>query len=72
MSVWDIYQVRLALADESLPLLTIIPVFVGIMGGLGVVFVYDAWRGKQRAKGSKWALDDTSRRLPLACVGGPL
>ncbi|KAI9146827.1 MFS-type efflux pump MFS2 [Paramyrothecium foliicola] len=47
-------------------------VLAGIFLGLGVVFLYDAWLARSQGKELAWALNATFRRLPLACLGGPL
>ncbi|KAM0277697.1 hypothetical protein ACHAQH_005640 [Verticillium albo-atrum] len=49
-----------------------LPILAGILLALAGVFVYDAYLTKHQVKGSPWASNDTHRRLPLACIGGPL
>ncbi|KAM0325472.1 hypothetical protein ACHAQA_007459 [Verticillium albo-atrum] len=52
--------------------LAYLPILAGIIMALGVVLWYDALLAEHQAKGAPWALNNTHRRLPLACIGGPL
>ncbi|KAL9945054.1 hypothetical protein ACHAQF_003831 [Verticillium nonalfalfae] len=50
----------------------IFQVLAGILLALAGVFIYDAQLAKYQARGSRWASNETHRRLPLAYIGGPL
>ncbi|KAM0504561.1 hypothetical protein D7B24_001309 [Verticillium nonalfalfae] len=49
-----------------------LPILAGILLALAGVFIYDAQLAKYQARGSRWASNETHRRLPLAYIGGPL
>ncbi|KAF3361314.1 Putative cation-transporting ATPase 1 [Verticillium dahliae VDG1] len=49
-----------------------LPILAGILLALAGVFLYDAQLARYQARGSRWASDETHRRLPLAYIGGPL
>ncbi|EGY18800.1 uncharacterized protein VDAG_08960 [Verticillium dahliae VdLs.17] len=49
-----------------------LPILAGILLALAGVFLYDAQLAQYQARGSRWASDETHRRLPLAYIGGPL
>lgn len=52
--------------------LTFLAIFVGSLGGLPVFMWWDRYLGRKQAEGKKWAKQEEYRRLPLACLGGPL
>lgn len=39
---------------------------------MGIFLWYDQILKKAKEKGESWAVLEESRRLPLACIGGPL
>jgi hypothetical protein len=52
--------------------LTFIAVFVGSLSGLPIIMQWDKYLAKKQEEGRKWAKQEEYRRLPLACLGGPL
>lgn len=52
--------------------LTFLAIFVGSLVGLPIFMWWDWYLGQQQAKGKRWAKQEEYRRLPLACLGGPL
>jgi MFS family permease len=52
--------------------LMFLPVGAGTFIALGVVLYYDNYLTKARRAGKQWTNKEESRRLPLACLGGPL
>lgn len=47
-------------------------VVIGALFGLGIFFCYDAYLHRARKHEHPWALIEEYRRLPLACIGGPV
>ncbi|KAI3320954.1 major facilitator superfamily domain-containing protein [Xylariaceae sp. AK1471] len=52
--------------------LALLPVALGSLLGLPLTFLYDHFLYRARALGKPWSMNEEYRRLPLACVGGPL
>ena len=52
--------------------LTFLAIFVGSLVGLPIFMWWDRFLAQQQAKGKRWAKQEEYRRLPLACLGGPL
>ncbi|KAI0968295.1 major facilitator superfamily domain-containing protein [Xylaria arbuscula] len=53
-------------------LIPLLPVALGSLIGFFFCCVYDYYLNRARALGKAWALNEEYRRLPIACVGGPL
>ncbi|KAH8664196.1 major facilitator superfamily domain-containing protein [Xylariales sp. PMI_506] len=51
--------------------LMFLPIAVGTGLGLVVVLLYDGFLQRSRKAGRAWTEKEESRRLPLACLGGP-
>jgi hypothetical protein len=47
-------------------------VVIGVLFGLPIFFCFDSFLHRARKRLKPWALIEEYRRLPLACVGGPL
>jgi MFS family permease len=47
-------------------------IFVGSCLGMPIFIAWDRYLGRKQAEGAKWAKQEEYRRLPLACLGGPL
>jgi MFS family permease len=52
--------------------LMFLPIGAGTFVALAMFFLYDAFLERSRKVGKAWTRREESRRLPLACVGGPL
>ncbi|ETS79764.1 hypothetical protein PFICI_09617 [Pestalotiopsis fici W106-1] len=52
--------------------LMFLPISAGTCAALLLFFLYDAFLQRSRLKGKPWTQREESRRLPLACIGGPL
>ena len=52
--------------------LAFLPIMVGLMFALGIFLYYDSVLQKARKANKPWASIEEYRRLPLACLGGPL
>ena len=39
---------------------------------MGIVVAWDRYMERAKLNGSKWAVREEYRRIPLACLGGPL
>ncbi|KAK6193252.1 hypothetical protein LQW54_012660 [Pestalotiopsis sp. IQ-011] len=52
--------------------LMFLPIGAGTCAALVLFFLYDAFLQRSRLMGKTWAHHEESRRLPLACFGGPL
>ncbi|MDI1487744.1 MAG: hypothetical protein OHK93_007016 [Ramalina farinacea] len=52
--------------------LAFLPIMVGLMFALGIFLYYDCVLQKARKANKPWASIEEYRRLPLACLGGPL
>ncbi|KAL2220918.1 major facilitator superfamily domain-containing protein [Thermoascus aurantiacus ATCC 26904] len=52
--------------------LCFLPIGVGAFIACGIFLWYDSFLAKAKARGAKWSEIEEYRRLPLACVGGPL
>jgi hypothetical protein len=52
--------------------LMFLPIAIGAGCATGFFLYYDAMLHKARAANKSWTQKEESRRLPLACVGGPL
>ena len=52
--------------------LAFLPIMVGLMFALGIFLYYDSILQKARRANKPWASIEEYRRLPLACLGGPL
>ncbi|CZR69647.1 related to fluconazole resistance protein (FLU1) [Phialocephala subalpina] len=49
-----------------------LPIGIGAVLAIAVFLWYDAFLRKAQARNAPWTQKEESRRLPLACVGGPL
>ncbi|KAF5017377.1 hypothetical protein F66182_10697, partial [Fusarium sp. NRRL 66182] len=52
--------------------LTYLPIALGCFLACGIFIWYDGFLARAKARGASWAQNEDFRRLPLACVGGPL
>jgi len=52
--------------------LTFLPIFVGALGALGIFVYYDGVLQRAKKANKPWSSIEEYRRLPLACIGGPL
>ncbi|KAF3025984.1 hypothetical protein E8E14_015032 [Neopestalotiopsis sp. 37M] len=52
--------------------LMFLPISAGTVAALLLFFLYDAFLQRSRLMGKMWTQREESRRLPLACIGGPL
>ncbi|KUJ21533.1 MFS general substrate transporter [Mollisia scopiformis] len=52
--------------------LMFLPIGVGAFASIAVFLWYDAFLRKAQALHKPWTLKEESRRLPLACIGGPM
>ncbi|KFA61996.1 hypothetical protein S40285_07908 [Stachybotrys chlorohalonatus IBT 40285] len=52
--------------------LMFLPVGAGSILGLGVFILYDNFLERERRANKPWTRNEEMRRLPIACVGGPL
>ncbi|RDL35471.1 uncharacterized protein BP5553_07402 [Venustampulla echinocandica] len=52
--------------------LMFLPIMGGSIGAIGVFLWYDAFLRKAQKQNKPWTQKEESRRLPLACLGGPL
>ncbi|KAL2001327.1 hypothetical protein VTN02DRAFT_1907 [Thermoascus thermophilus] len=52
--------------------LCFLPIGAGAFIACGIFLWYDSFLARAKARGAKWSEVEESRRLPLACVGGPL
>ena len=52
--------------------LPFLPIGIGSLICAGIFLAYDRYLANARKRGAAWALNEDYRRLPLACVGGPL
>lgn len=48
------------------------PVALGCFIACGIFIWYDGFLERAKARGAAWAHNEDYRRLPLACIGGPL
>lgn len=49
-----------------------LPIAVGCFLACGIFIWYDGFLARAKARGAPWAQNEDYRRLPLACIGGPL
>ncbi|EED21234.1 bicyclomycin resistance protein, putative [Talaromyces stipitatus ATCC 10500] len=49
-----------------------LPIALGCFLACGIFIWYDGFLARAKARGTSWAQNEDYRRLPLACVGGPL
>jgi len=52
--------------------LMFLPIGAGTVLAIGVFLWYDSFLRKAQAQNRQWTHKEESRRLPLACIGGPL
>jgi len=52
--------------------LMFLPIGAGTILAIGVFLCYDSFLQKAQAQNRQWTQKEESRRLPLACIGGPL
>lgn len=52
--------------------LPFLAIFVGSLIGLPIFLWWDRYLARKQEEGAKWAKQEEYRRLPLACLGGPL
>ncbi|KAE8554105.1 hypothetical protein EYB25_002643 [Talaromyces marneffei] len=52
--------------------LTYLPIALGCFLACAIFIWYDGFLARAKARGASWAQNEDYRRLPLACVGGPL
>lgn len=52
--------------------LMFLPIAAGQFIGIIVFLLYDVYLARAKARGAQWTEVEESRRLPLACIGGPL
>jgi hypothetical protein len=52
--------------------LMFLPIAVGQFTGMIVFMAWDSYLARAKARGAAWANAEEVRRLPLACIGGPL
>ena len=58
--------------DAGISALAFIPIGIGALIAGGCFLWYDAILRKAQQENKPWAAIEESRRLPLACIGGPL
>jgi hypothetical protein len=49
-----------------------LPIAVGSSIGFGIFVAYDTIMQRAKAQDKPWTRKEELRRLPLACIGGPL
>ncbi|KAL1962404.1 hypothetical protein VTN77DRAFT_9743 [Rasamsonia byssochlamydoides] len=49
-----------------------LPIGLGVFIACGIFIWYDGFLVRAKARGAKWSQIEEYRRLPLACIGGPL
>lgn len=52
--------------------LMFLPIAVGACFSQVIFYLYDGYFERAHANGTAWTLRQGSRRLPLACIGGPM
>ncbi|KAI1609224.1 MFS transporter [Exophiala viscosa] len=52
--------------------LAFLPIALGALLAAPIYLGWDSYLAKARTRGAKWAQQEEYRRLPLACIGGPL
>ncbi|MCJ1240806.1 hypothetical protein MMC14_008810, partial [Varicellaria rhodocarpa] len=52
--------------------LLLLPIAAGAVFAMFIFIWYDSYLSKSKEKGKEWAQREEYRRLPLACIGGPL
>lgn len=52
--------------------LAFIPIILGTLVAAPIFVWWDSYLAQARNRGEKWAQQEEYRRLPLACIGGPL
>ncbi|KAJ6080788.1 hypothetical protein N7499_005662 [Penicillium canescens] len=52
--------------------LMFLPIGIGAILACGVFLWYDGYLARAKARNAEWAFIEEYRRLPLACIGGPL
>ncbi|KAJ6156121.1 hypothetical protein N7497_005006 [Penicillium chrysogenum] len=52
--------------------LMFLPIGIGAILACGVFLWYDGYLARAKARNASWAFIEEYRRLPLACIGGPL
>jgi hypothetical protein len=52
--------------------LMFLPIGAGTVLAIGVFLWYDSYLRRAQARNKPWTYKEESRRLPLACIGGPL
>jgi MFS family permease len=63
----DVYSM-----SPGMSALTFLPMGVGAIVAIGIFVAWDGFHRRRVEMGRPWALQDEYRRLPLACLGGPL
>lgn len=52
--------------------LAFIPMPIGACLDIGIVLWWERYLERAKARNAPWALNEEYRRMPLACIGGPL
>ncbi|KAJ5188024.1 Major facilitator superfamily domain general substrate transporter [Penicillium cf. griseofulvum] len=52
--------------------LMFLPIGIGAILACGIFIWYDGYLARAKARNASWAFIEEYRRLPLACIGGPL
>ncbi|CAG7977620.1 unnamed protein product [Penicillium nalgiovense] len=52
--------------------LMFLPIGIGAILACGIFLWYDGYLARAKARNASWAFIEEYRRLPLACIGGPL
>ncbi|TWU70645.1 hypothetical protein ED733_000791 [Metarhizium rileyi] len=58
--------------SEGISALMFIPTGIGAVLAIGVFVAWDRFHSRSIQRGKRWAQQEEYRRLPLACIGGPL
>lgn len=58
--------------SDGVSALMFIPTGIGAVIAIGIFVAWDRFHRKSVKEGKAWALQEEYRRLPLACLGGPL
>ncbi|KAI0014724.1 major facilitator superfamily protein [Xylariomycetidae sp. FL0641] len=58
--------------SDGVSALMFVPTGIGAVVAIAIFVAWDRYHRKSAARGKAWALQEEYRRLPLACLGGPL
>ncbi|KAI9808182.1 MAG: hypothetical protein M1825_004639 [Sarcosagium campestre] len=63
----DMYNMKAGIAG-----LAFLPIGIGALVACAIFFIWDSFLYKAKKANTPWASIEENRRLPLACIGGPL